>query len=833
MKTKVEIWKLAIAMLSTAMFAACSESSLEPIVETTMDEVEFDVAVKQVDTVSVSLSHTRSANQRMGLPTGCFEMSDDGITIYANQLAVGMIDAHNNVSSARARGTEKTSADFYSSFGLYGYFYGETETWSNTMTPIINEEITQTSGSWKATKAWPGGSKATFFAWAPYSATGLTASSSSTPSITYTVASTASSQQDILVCKTAELSSSKTPIALDFKHAMTAVRFVVGNIGYFTEIKSIKIEGVSDQGTLEIGASTWTNQSGSASYEITGSFNIATLGESIIGGELMFLMPQTLPAGAKLTVVMENGTNEKTFSANLAGTNWPMGNTVTYKLSVQKIEGDYKFEVTPSTESLDESGGTVSYTVKSRYEYSDGTTIDIPWTASYSLDGEAEETSANSTVTVFTSSGTAGSSDISMTLAPETSRYFSTTSSNTHTATLRGKEMVGSSSSPKNLAGSDDSETTANCYVIDAPGYYKFPVVYGNGLVNGLKNTKSITGAAPYVNHLGSPVTQAYLKDNASVTPAEALIVWQDAYHLVSPSSVKLSADLKYISFYVPKDYICQGNCVIAVRDASRTIMWSWHIWVTDLDTTTPVTNSTNNISYFPAALGHCDEEERGLLPHSVKVTLKQNTSNKTATFTVSQTPTLSTTQIMNWNCTYYQWGRKDPQRPLFDKSSVKQIYDNDEYQYLSFDDGLVKGYATIAEAIQNPNKRYYTYRKAWYSASQKVNLWTDNFKTIYDPSPVGYKVPKSTDLEKITIKGSGGTWNSGLTYDGSFWPAYGNLWNETLPIRQYKEDMDYYSSTCYSENLAYYIEIAVPRNISRFVKSDIQNAASIRPFKE
>ena len=115
-----------------------------------------------------------------------------------------------------------------------------------------------------------------------------------------------SSQQDILVCKTAELSSSKTPINLDFKHALTAVKFVVGNIGYFTEIKSIKIEGVYNKGTLEIGGSEWKSLSGSASYEITGSYNISTIGTGNMVGELMFLMPQTFTDDAQIKLTLND-----------------------------------------------------------------------------------------------------------------------------------------------------------------------------------------------------------------------------------------------------------------------------------------------------------------------------------------------------------------------------------------------------------------------------------------------------------------------------------------------------------------------------------------------
>lgn len=40
--------------------------------------------------------------------------------------------------------------------------------------------------------------------------------------------------------------------------------------------------------------------------------------------------------------------------------------------------------------------------------------------------------------------------------------------------------------------------------------------------------------------------------------------------------------------FYIGKETINQGNAVIAVRDDSSNILWSWHIWVTSSDWSTP-----------------------------------------------------------------------------------------------------------------------------------------------------------------------------------------------------------------------------------------------------
>lgn len=759
-------------------------------------------------------------------------MKGKGTQMYLRQTTVGTIDQHMEPTLE----TKGTKVDAISSFKLYSYKYsGSWASSYSSVTQVSNGVTLELSNNWKLTTPWANTNMAFF---GIYDETNTaTFSTDNGCELTYSVPSAVAEQKDLLVAKNVDITeaTNDSKVPMTFSHALTAVQFGIGSTMAPGTITKVELQGIKNSGTYNFTNNTWT-ASGSVKYTID-NLNIDIASNKGSGGtklftgsknDLLLLMPQTLGSGAKLVVyITENGTPQ-TLSVSLENGQWLPGHTVTYSLTTSSETGQYVFIVGDlDKSSVDENGGTVSSTIKSYYQDYYGTQTAIGWTASYSLDGEAEETSTNSIVTDFTASGTTAMSSLSMTLASETSRYISTTS-NTHTATLRNKSIIGNPINPINLAGTDGSETTANCYIVGAPGYYKFPVVYGNGLISGEKNSNSITGATPYVNHLGNPVKAAYLKDNANVTPTEALVVWQDAYHLVSPSSVKLSSDKKYISFYVPKDFICQGNCVIAVRDASETIMWSWHIWVTDLNTTTRVTNNTNNISYFPAALGHCDPDERHLLSHKAEVTIKQNTSDNTAKFTVSQIPTSATTQSMGWNCTYYQWGRKDPQRPYVSDVTPKQIYDNDIYPYLSIDEGLVQRVATFAEAIQTPSIRYFKTGK-WYDTVENY-LWTDNFKTIYDPCPAGFRVPNCDVLEKITVKGSGGTWDNGYSYDGSFWPAYGNLWHS---CDTYSTVMNYYSSTYVDGTSAWYTRIEFSKNLNIMAESFIANSASIRPFKE
>ena len=101
---------------------------------------------------------------------------------------------------------------------------------------------------------------------------------------------------------------------------------------------------------------------------------------------------------------------------------------------------------------------------------------------------------------------------------------------------------------------SDAAKAPANCYIVSAPGQYKFPAMRGNG--------------------------GEYVKGGA-----KAEVLWESFGTSVSPSVGDLvtNAGFKnnYVSFEVPETYR-EGNAVIAVRNSAGKILWSWHIWLTD-----------------------------------------------------------------------------------------------------------------------------------------------------------------------------------------------------------------------------------------------------------
>lgn len=364
------------------------------------------------------------------------------------------------------------------------------------------------------------------------------------------------------------------------------------------------------------------------------------------------------------------------------------------------------------------------------------------------------------------------------------------TDNNAHTTALQNAPARGSVDVPYNLAnqtnGGSTDENTANCYVVNAPGYYSFPLVYGNAIKNGTANTSAYISTAPpasdilsnFINHTGNAITDPYISKNADCTPAKAELVWQDAPSLVT--------DIKYnntgngnISFSVKKNTIRQGNAVIAIKDAGDNVLWSWHIWVTgeNISQTIEVTNHQGKqYRFMPVNLGWCDGYTTTYAERSCKVKFTAGYASKEVI--IKQRSGLIT---IGGNHPYYQWGRKDPFLPsngLAYASITWYDKDGNAHTESPKTDNFSTGATCIMNYILKPDvmqSQYYgdnTYANLW---SADNNVYTANdenvIKTIYDPSPVGFKLPPNNAFTGFTTIGNlvetlsqiNGTWDDSL----------------------------------------------------------------------
>lgn len=768
------------------LFAACSDD---------MDKMECSNCISftpNIDNSWIALG-TKGVSQYTFSSVSALQSGLSG-PLYLHTLYTDSIrspfaeDSDDGVAGTRA--TPVKSDNMYSTFGVSAYSY--TGSWDGSQSPnyMYDVPVSNDGGSWmpSSNPYWPGSAyKIQFFAYAPkgngaYRLSGQ--ESSGAPSISCTVPDAVSDQHDLLVSSSGELpGNSNTMVNLTFRHALTAVKFVCGSDMKAGTIKSVTLKGVNSTGTYNFGTQAWSGIGTVKDFSQTlDKATDGTSGGAITTEAQTFMMiPQTLPDGAVIEVVFNDGTGDLTLTGAIGKQVWPIGKTVTYKISTSSINWEYVLTVNPPA-GFNYTGGTNTYSVTSYKQNSKGEKVPVKWTAQFSTDdGATWSDTRPEWLTAFTASGAGGTTAAS--LNATVSAQIGTTN-NPHTTALRGKGEKGSSAAPYNLSnknGGSPVENTANCYVIGAPGYYSFPLVYGNAIKGGATNSSSYSSTEsgstilnPFINHAGAGITGPYLTDNGCV-PAKAELVWQDAPSLVSEISYNTGANGGTISFKVDKSTIQQGNAVVAIKDASDAVLWSWHIWVTDeeVNNTIEVTNY-QNVKYRLMAvnLGWCDGESTTYAARSCKV--RFTADERTSDIAVSQ---LKAEITSGGNCPYYQWGRKDPFRSSNGVSGNKIWYNKDgtasaspvKVESFPYGSETIKNYILKPDVMQG-NDQYYgdnTYYNLW-SANNNTTSSNDNYvvKTIYDPCPVGFKLPAHNAFTGFTATGGttpnvNGTWDS------------------------------------------------------------------------
>jgi len=168
-----------------------------------------------------------------------------------------------------------------------------------------------------------------------------------------------------------------------------------------------------------------------------------------------------------------------------------------------------------------------------------------------------------------------------------------------------------------------------------------------------------------------------------------------------------------YITFSTNESYR-KGNASIAAKDASGNILWSWHLWLTEkLGDQTYSTHGTmmdRNLGATSATKGAAGA--LGLL---------------------------------------YQWGRKDP---FMGSSSISVSNDiEDKHAYIAKATGTWDSTKSIGMtpelSIKNPTTFYREYD---YNRVDDFKIMWGSTKTIYDPCPIGYRLPDG---------GSNGFWSN------------------------------------------------------------------------
>ncbi len=711
-------------------------------------------------------------------PTSSIELSSvDGKTLYANCDERRGIRMHNNVDYKTTRGSIITQDNFYDSFALYGYVYGSGSGWSSVSgSTSVNENINgipMTKGKGNDYNAsgvyWPGGSNnATFFAFAPNNCSdaSITANSGG-PTITYTVPQTVSDQEDLLVAvaKDVKCDGKNAPNPLTFNHALAAIKFERGdNLGDFTSISNVEISGVNNKGTLSsFDNLEWTNQS--IDGTVTNTYTISDL------SNVLFLMPQIFTDDAKIKVTFSDGSNSQDFTAKLKDdthTTWEAGHQYTYKLSVNKVTGTFIFEVTSPTKPVPAEGGDATFNINSYFLYQDNKIANIPWSGSYKI-GE--------TTTSVTGEGGTGEI-ININIGKNES-------SSTHTQILQANPSKGTAEKPWNLSNSQGEanvENTANCYVVNSKGTYSIPLVYGCAIKDGQPNENSYNSTT-FINHAGDHINSPYIYKMVKNIDG-AKLIWQDVPNMVTV--IGLSSDNNSLIFEIgDNDNIAQGNAVVAAT-AGETVVWSWHIWVTDHDVSvtaavpTKAFDTTYIYNFMPFPLGWCDGTSTEARNYTLSLT--QGQSGKNLSASIAQAGSTATPG----NFTYYQWGRKDPFVGSTNSKNNKTWYDGNGQSQTNL---LISTTRTKQDGITNPGY-FISGNTRWDTGAITYDDWNANLsstsapnpqynytevkKTVYDPSPVGYKLPPTKAFTGFAIQDATGTQTpNGSTFSNGGWNFY------------------------------------------------------------
>lgn len=398
--------------------------------------------------------------------------------------------------------------------------------------------------------------------------------------------------------------------------------------------------------------------------------------------------------------------------------------------------------------------------------------------------------------------GSVDGQELKLVVAPQEDSYV-----NPHTTELRSRAAkTNFDLSTVNVAtGQTVSRSTANCYVVDAPGSYRFPAVYGNGVKDGAVNEAAymsidvwdLSGAhhaftgstipedglyglegvflGRFYDHMDRLITSPYIATQHAGKSFSVELLWTDEPGLVQNVSLAGSGEEMYIAFDVPSSSIRQGNAGIALK-ANGVIAWSWHIWVTDSDLKAV---EGDNYSISPENVGWCSRRDIQYDARTAYVRAVNAAGGSSAVSKVEQT---AATFRYSGENPLFQFGRKDPivpQRYLVNKAgNTNQQRFNKTVYGLSYQ--TVSGQKiSIGQSIQRPDlfpvalSAPSTIEDFLYAEGTVPNLFacqniwasniTDGFaatgydqfsnKTIYDPSPVGYRVMlfNTTAMHPIT----------------------------------------------------------------------------------
>ena len=253
-------------------------------------------------------------------------------------------------------------------------------------------------------------------------------------------------------------------------------------------------------------------------------------------------------------------------------------------------------------------------------------------------------------------------------------------------------------------------------------------------------------------------------------------VLWSDNASLAS--QINLDLDKVNGLLTVKSTSTTAGNVIVALYDNATSggnILWSWHIWVTGYDP-----DGSKNYDLGPDSKVNVPGGQvhtygtTYLATNPGKVIMDRNLGAAKAYYTAPAADDMDAQEAFGL---FYQWGRKDPfprvygstipessiyatEIPIYGPSGTKldgEVMDGagSGLRRLNIRSLIGSSPNTLAYAVKNPLVFIYnnsTEMGDWFATTlgnQNNALWGDGSgKSVYDPCPEGWKVPKT------------GTWN-------------------------------------------------------------------------
>lgn len=784
-------------MAAIVCCASCSDD-IERIDLSATDAITFSVSDSQEWLETGSRSDLPSVTDPVIIPLGNSEGEPLYVHVALQKTAATFGD------EPTSRGELLTGDNFatkVTEIGLIGYKYTATTFSFDGATPdpdMNNIKLIGNGNHWEAADKllrWPGGDdKYAFVAYAPYhegSADDVTNNltltfDNGTPLFTYKCGSAVENNPDFVVAYTDGISTKgSAPVELNFIHPLASMKFKASDDFVACKISKLDITGATADASPFLAQGT---------YRLSGAAGAIGAWDASAADAARISMGLTIAAGSEIDAIAGNdiGSATQVFMAIPEETKETTSETAPKaKVDIALNISGVSVEASPELPLFRIPGYTTIYTISNKnsvtittgtfevtgnnvFEYTGGTN-DITVTSTAKINDSDTEVPVGWTTAFDTEDGTCpdwltmsepdAEGNVKIAVAPQDK----STDEAPHATILRNTPEV----TDYDLSKEGDASkpiNTANCYIVNAPGTYRLPLVYGNAIKNDQLNSDCGLGEDNFIPAAKSAegVVNPWIPE-ADIN--DAIILWQDVQTAMI-SSAAITSDKKYMTFSVDKTTIQQGNAVVAVRDASQNILWSWHIWVTDFkpgdDNLIPVKqpNVTTTYNAMPYTLGYCAGPNPEYYPaRDVTITFTQDGTGEQKEFVIRQQ---YYEKAINNNTPFYQWGRKDPFPAATDKQEeadrskiYKTLGKNDYIKNCIYAGGMdfttANSVNSIAASILNPLTFSTANDNFWYGNKEISSLWgnVDDSslpqKTIYDPSPVGYCVPPELFFWKST----------------------------------------------------------------------------------